>query len=209
MVFNLPDLPVQGGGFVRVYNNKVIGNNNPNFAPKGQTVWNLATGTGMLVMAVKNVEIFNNEIRDNNSAGINIVSYLSASSAEEIKNPNYNPYVASINIHNNQISGSGREPDSRLPKWQMLAKAIGKPLPDVIYDGIVEPKGGRPGAVADAKVCLDGNGNATFLNFDGAGGFKKPSKDLAAHKCSLPALAEIKLPNDGAGKTAPAAGGGL
>lgn len=209
MVFNLPDLPVQGGGFVRIYNNKVIGNNNPNFAPKGQTVYNLATGTGMLVMAVKNVEIFNNEIRDNNSAGINIVSYLSASSAEEIKNPNFNPYVAAISIHDNQISGSGRLPDNRLPKWEALAKAAGTPLPDVIYDGIVEPQDGKPGKVADAKICLANNGEAGFLNFDGGGGFKNPSRDLSAHKCTLPALAAINLPGAETEKTAGKAGGGM
>src|SRR6185436_4401107 len=31
MVFNLPDLPVQGGGHVRVFNNQVVANNTPNF----------------------------------------------------------------------------------------------------------------------------------------------------------------------------------
>jgi len=199
MVFNLPDLPVQGGGNVRVYNNKVIGNNNPNFAPKGQIVYNLATGTGMLIMAVKNVEVFNNEIRDNNSANINIVSYLSASSAEEIKNPNYNPYVSAIHVHDNTISGGGKEPDSRLPKWQALAQAAGKPLGDVIYDGIVEP------SVKDAGVCLRNNGEISFLNFDGAGGFKKMSRDSKPHDCSVPALAAISLPQTASGKS----GGGM
>ncbi len=33
MAFNLPDLPVQGGGNVRIYNNKITDNNTPNFAP--------------------------------------------------------------------------------------------------------------------------------------------------------------------------------
>jgi len=205
MVFNLPDLPVQGGGNVRVYNNKVTGNNNPNFAPKGQIVYNLATGTGMLIMAVSNVEVFNNEIRDNNSANINIVSYLSASSAEEIKNPNYNPYVNSIYIHDNRISGGGKEPDSRLPKWQALAQAAGKPLGDVIYDGIVQPVDGKPGSTADAKVCLQNNGEIAFLNFDGGGGFKKISRDTQAHDCSIPALTAISLPNANSGKS----GGGM
>ena len=30
LVFDLPDLPVQRGGDVRVYNNKVVGNKRPN-----------------------------------------------------------------------------------------------------------------------------------------------------------------------------------
>jgi len=204
MVFNLPDLPTQGGGFVRVFNNKIIGNNTENFAPKSQTVYNLATGTGMLVMAVKNVEIFNNEIRDNGSASINIVSYLSASSAKEIKNPNYNPYTASIYVHDNRISGGGKSPDSRLPKWQALGKAAGGSLADIIYDGIIEPQQGKsatsatPANPAEAKICLANNGDASFLNFDGAGGFKKMSREAKAHQCTLPPLPEIKLARDGA-----------
>lgn len=207
MVFNLPDLPIQGGGNVRVYKNKVIANNTENFAPKSQTVYNLATGTGMLIMAVKNVEVFDNDIRDNGSANINIVSYLSSSSAKEIKNPNYNPYTASIYVHDNRISGGGKTPDSRLPRWQALGKAAGGSTADIIYDGIIEPKDGKPASVADAKVCIASNGEASFLNFDGPGGFKKMSRDAKPHQCTLPALTEIKLPQD-ANQVASNAGGG-
>jgi parallel beta-helix repeat protein len=207
MVFNLPDLPVQGGGFVRVFKNKVIANNTENFAPRSQTVYNLATGTGMLIMAVKNVEVFDNDLRDNGSANINIVSYLSSSSAKEIKNPNYNPYTASIYVHDNRIAGGGKTPDSRLPKWQALGKAAGGSTADIIYDGIVEPKEGKSATIADAKLCIANNGDASFLNFDGAGGFKKLSRDAKPHKCTLPALSEIKLPQDATNVAANAGGG--
>lgn len=206
MVFNLPDLPVQGGGTVRVFNNKVIDNNTPNFAPKSQTVYNLATGTGVLIMAVKNVEVFNNEISDNGSANINIVSYLSASSAEEIKNPDFNPYTASIHIHNNRISGGGKTPDTRLPKWQALGKAAGGSLGDIIYDGIIEPVENRSSTPLDAKICIANNGEASFLNFDGGGGFKKMSRDPKPYQCALPSLSEIKLPQDDANVAANAGG---
>ncbi len=208
MVFNLPDLPVQGGGKVRVFDNKVIGNNTPNFAPKGQTVYNLATGTGMLIMAVKNVEVFNNQIKSHKSANISVVSYLSASSAGEIKNPDFNPYTAAIYVHDNQISGGGSEPDIRLPKWEALAKAAGKPLTDILYDGIVEPKGNQPGRIVDAQICIEKNGNATLLNFDGAGGFKKMSRDLKPHQCSLPSLAAVTIPQL-TGNPAAKTGGGM
>jgi hypothetical protein len=155
----------------------------------------------MLVMAVKNVEIFDNEIRDNGSASINIVSYLSASSAKEIKNPNFNPYTASIYVHDNRISGGGKSPDKRLPKWLALGKAAGGSLADIIYDGIIEPQQGKSATQAtpaEAKICLANNGDASFLNFDGAGGFKKMSREAKAHQCTLPPLPEIKLARDGA-----------
>ena len=65
LVFDLPDLPQQGGHSIRVFDNKSIKNNTTNFAPKGNIVSTVPRGTGILVLASKNVEIFENEIRDN------------------------------------------------------------------------------------------------------------------------------------------------
>ncbi len=193
MAFNLPDLPVQGGGAVRIYNNKIIGNNNPNFAPKSQIVWGLPTGTGVLVMAIRNVEIFKNTIRNNNTTNINIVRFTAVED-KELKNQQYNPYTAGVYIHDNEMSGGGQHPDLRLPKIEALSKATGGRFTDILYDGIVEPRDGKPGKTADAKVCLENNGSITFLNYDAGNGFKKMTRDVNAHKCSLPALAAISLP---------------
>mgnify|MGYP000873093048 CR=1 FL=1 len=203
MAFNLPDLPVQGGTNVRIYNNKIIGNNNPNFAPSSQIVAGLPTGTGVLVMSIKNVEVFKNVIKDNNTTNINITTF----SGKDGKLPDvskYNPFTASVYIHDNEISGGGAQPDVRLPKIAALAKATGGKFTDILYDGMIEPKDGKPGTAADAKVCLENNGAATFLNYDAGNGSKKIVKDINAYKCSLPALAAISLPN-ATGKS----GGGL
>jgi len=204
LVFNIPDLPIQGGEHVRVYNNKVFGNNTANFAPTSQIVSKLASGTGVLVMAIKNVEVFKNTIKDNNTVNVNVVSFLSATD-QPIKDQHFNPHVAAVYIHDNEISGGGKEPDTRLPSWAALTKAAGKPLGDILYDGVVEPKDGKPAKIEDAKICIENNGAAMFLNLDAANGFKKPSRDLKAHQCTLPALAAITLPQAGAAQT----GGGL
>jgi parallel beta-helix repeat protein len=203
MAFNLPDLPVQGGTNVRIYNNQIIGNNTPNFAPTSQIVSGLPTGTGVLVMSIKNVEIFKNVIKDNNTANINISTF----SGKDGKLPDiskYNPFTASVYIHDNEISGGGTQPDARVPKIAALAKATGGKFTDILYDGVIEPKDGKPGAATDAKICIENNGSATFLNYDAGNGFKKIGKDVNAYKCSLPALAAINLPN-AQGKS----GGGL
>lgn len=203
MAFNLPDLPVQGGTNVRIYNNKIMGNNLPNFAPTSQIVAGLPTGTGVLVMSIKNVEVFKNVIQDNNTANINISTF----SGTEGKLPDlskYNPFVASVYIHDNVIGGGGKQPDVRLPKIAALAKATGGKFTDILYDGVIESKDGKPGSAADAKICIENNGAATFLNYDASNGSKKIVKDVNAYKCSLPALAAINLPNAG-GKS----GGGL
>lgn len=203
LVFNLPDLPVQGGESVRVYNNQVIGNNAPNVAPKSQTVYNLPSGLGVSVMAIKNVEVFNNTIKDNNTANMHIISYLSMS--QEIKDARYNPFVSNVYVHDNQFGGSGKSPDARLESVMMVAKVVGQPMPDILYDGMVEPKDGKPG---DAKVCLENNGEVTFANFDAGNKFKNVSRDVKKHQCTLPALAAITLPQDGTKSASSSAGGG-
>jgi parallel beta-helix repeat protein len=203
MAFNMPDLPMQGGSDVRIYNNKIIGNNTPNFAPTSQIVAGLPTGTGVLVMAVKNVEVFKNVIKDNHTANINITTF-SGKAGEKLKDQNYNPYTAAVYIHDNEISGGGAKPDVRLPKIAELAKATSGKFTDILYDGVIEPKDGKPGTAADAKICLENNGAATFLNYDAGNGSKKIVKDVNAYKCSLPALATVNLPSAG-GKS----GGGL
>ncbi len=206
MAFNLPDLPAQGGTNVRIYNNKIFLNNQPNFAPSSQIVAGLPTGTGILVMAIKNVEIFKNIIKDNNTTNINIVRF-SGKDDEKTKAQNYNPYTAGVYIHDNEISGGGTKPDVRLPKIAALAKATGGKFTDILYDGVIEPapvmENGKP-AMPDAKICIENNGNATFLNYDAGNGFKKMVKDVKWYKCSLHALAEIAMPSAGA-KT----GGGM
>ena len=197
MAFNLPQLPVQGGGNVRIYNNKIIANNNPNFAPTSQIVAGLPSGTGILVMAIKNVEIFKNTIKDNNTTNINIVRF-SGKDDEKPDMAKYNPYTAGVYIHDNEMSNGGAKPDVHLPKIAALAKATGGKFTDILYDGVIEPKDGKPGVATDAKICLENNGAITFLNYDAGNGFKKMVKDINAYKCSLPALAAIALPNVGA-----------
>ena len=199
MAFNLPDLPVQGGANVRIYNNRIIANNTPNFAPTSQIVSGLPTGTGVLVMAIRNVEVFKNTIKDNNTANINITTFAPPD-GKPISNPQYNQFVASVYIHDNEISGGGKSPDVRLPKIAALVKAA-KTFSDILYDGVVEPAGGKPGKAEDAKVCIENNGVAGFLNYDAANGFKKMVRDAKGYRCSLPALAAITLPNAGVAQT--------
>ena len=58
-----------------VFNNHIHHNNYPNFAPKGNIVGKVPPGTGVMVLATNNVEIYNNRIINNRTAGTAIVSY--------------------------------------------------------------------------------------------------------------------------------------
>ena len=188
LVFNLPDLPMKGGKITRVYKNQVFANNHPNFAPKGNMVAQVASGTGIMVLATSQIEVFQNTIKDNKSVNVTILSYVST--GNPIKDVAYDPFTESIHIHDNTISGGGNAPSG---KAETLAKAVGAPLPSILYDGVVDPK--KKHLSDDARICIENNGGATFLNYDATHEFKKPSRDIAPHNCSLPALPAVNLPS--------------
>ena len=69
---------------------------------------------------------------------------------------------------------------------------------------MVDPKLGK--TLPDAKrVCIQNNGEVSFVNYDFANGVKNPQRDLKAHDCAHPALPPISI---GAG-AAPAVSGGM
>ena len=55
LVFDLPGLPQMGGHSTRIFRNKVVDNDTANFAPKGNIVADVPTGTGVMVMANRDV----------------------------------------------------------------------------------------------------------------------------------------------------------
>ncbi len=190
LVFSLPDLPVKTSQNARVFNNKVFANNTPNFAPKGNIVAKVPTGTGILVMATHHVDVYGNTIRDNNTANVSIISYTST--GNPIQDPDYYPYVAAVYVHDNKILGGGTAPVGMA--GETLAPKLGKPLPAILWDGIWDTK--REGG---AQICIQNNGDAGFADYDAAGGFEKISRDLKPHACSLPPLAAVEIPEAGRG----------
>ncbi len=112
LVFTLPDLPKKEGRHCRVYNNRLVGNNHANFAPKGNTVATVPPGTGMMIMANDQVEVFNNSIEQNQTTGLAIVSYMITGLA--IKDEKYDPFCESIHIHDNHFHSNGAAPGGSL-----------------------------------------------------------------------------------------------
>jgi parallel beta-helix repeat protein len=218
-VFNLPNLPRQGGRHVRVFNNQVVENNTANFAPKSLgPIHYLPTGTGMYVMAIRDVEAFHNKIQNNNTVNVYIIHYKTGVDDEALRetaaspitqqifagsDQRYDPFVQSVYLHDNDISGGGSAPDSRITGVKLLAAALGGKLPDLLYDGMVDPKWGRKGGNS-GQICLERNGNATFLNFDMPGAMKHPVSSAKPYSCSLPALSAVTIPQT----ASPLSGGG-
>ncbi|MFN4145977.1 MAG: parallel beta-helix domain-containing protein [Runella sp.] len=194
LVFDLPDLVQKKGGNVRLFNNHVHHNNFPNFAPKGNIVATVPQGTGVLILATNQVEVFNNRILNNNSIGTGIISYYITENP--IKDSLYYPYPTGIYIHDNvyardrvRYQGKGRL--GMLFRYKLR---FGKNVPDIVYDGIVDEKTLENGQVKpEARICIQNNQNATFVNLDAANNFKNVSKDVQPYNCSLSPLKQAVL----------------
>jgi len=86
LVFDLPDIPQQGGHHVRVFKNKSINNNTDNFAPEGNIVGEVPRGTGIIIQANSHVEIFDNDIGGNDTVNIAVVTYGYEPSSKKYSN---------------------------------------------------------------------------------------------------------------------------
>lgn len=197
LVFDLPDLPVQGGQNTRVFKNKIVKNNTTNFAPSGNIVGRVPTGTGIMILANDNIEIFENEIKDHKTSGMVIVSYYLTEN--EIKDARYDPTPEAIFIHNNTFAKNGYDPTggSAFQSKKIIAALrfkLGEPFPDVVYDGILNDKLVIDGKLPeDQRICLQDNGSIKFASLDAAHDFKDIDRDLKKYTCSLPVLDEISF----------------
>lgn len=148
LVFDLPGLPQVGGHSVRVYENRIVDNNTDNFAPEGNIVAGVPSGTGVLVMANRNVHIFENEIGDNGTVNVMLVAYRG-----EIPDASYNPLPRDIVIRNNNFGRVGFAPDGDLAA---LAQA-GVALPDVLWDGAETYSAGGAPMSEPVRITMQSN----------------------------------------------------
>jgi len=194
LVFDLPDLQLKKGGYCRVFHNRIRENNTKNFAPKGNIVAKVPLGTGILLLAANNVEIFNNEIINNRTSGTSIVSYYITENP--IKDSSYYPYPVAVNIHDNNYSRKRQKATmhGRIGKLYRFKLKFGKDVPDIVYDGITDGKlvtenGQYP---ASNRICVRNNKGATYANIDAANNFKDISRDISQVDCSHAALPEVR-----------------
>ena len=162
LVFDLPDIPQQGGHHVRVFRNKSINNNTDNFAPEGNIVGEVPRGTGIIIQANSHVEIFENDIGGNDTVNIAIVTY-----GYETEDKNYYPHPRAIQVHNNRFTKSGNNPDLDTGELaKILFELSDKNMPDIFWDGILPMKQIIFGQPDNEKLILGDNGSATFLTIN-------------------------------------------
>lgn len=188
LVFDLPGLLKKSGGHVQVYDNLIGRNNFKNFAPKGNIVGTVPPGTGVMILATNDVEVFDNKIWENKTASTAIVSYFITENP--IQDTAYNPYPSHIYIHDNIYSEGKRMPTLKNKMGFIFWWKFGKKVPHIIYDGIQNPEwvDANGHVKAAYRICIRDNENGTFANIraDKLGLFKgKISKNKEPYDCAF------------------------
>jgi parallel beta-helix repeat protein len=197
LVFDLPNLQQEGGHDVRVYSNTIVNNNIENFAANGDIVGLVPAGTGFFVMANHDVEIFGNTITGNKTAAAGIISYAIAQTA--FTDPNYYEWPKRISLHDNTYSGNGKLPDIHNKVGFLLDTLLTGSrtvVPDVLYDGLADPKAGT--GTNPMTICIHETGADAVcdLHFDQLDTMDTnlptiTTCDPSPFACTLPALPAV------------------
>ena len=188
LVFDLPGL-TQVGHTTRVYENIVERNNFKNFAPEGNIVATVPPGTGIMLLATRNIEIFSNVVTDNRTAGIAIASYdlvtalgsgegtqLDSNIAQAQTDEKYDPYPTDIYIHHNVFNNSHWFPTIKNDFGLLFMTKFPLNTPDIVWDGISPDR-------TTVGLCLEENGEITFADLDAANDFEALTTDWTTFAC--------------------------
>ena len=152
LVFDLPNLKIMGGHSTRIFNNQVVENDTQNFAPPGNIVAGVPTGTGVLLMANRNVHVFGNTFDKNKTAHVMVVAY-----SESFDDANYNPLPRDFVIRDNTYGAGGNDPQGRLSP---LAPALGGSLPPIVWDGVTS----YGGKTEDVRIVVREKPEVGFIS---------------------------------------------
>ncbi|WP_262692418.1 parallel beta-helix domain-containing protein [Kordiimonas aestuarii] len=195
LVFDLPNLPQMGGHSVKVFRNTVVANDTPNFAPPGNVVATVPMGTGIMIMANREVEVFENDLSDNASTNILLVAY-----PRDYNDPTYNPLPRAVYVHDNKHGRAGFAPDKAVK--DIIAPITGLPVPQVVWDGAVDGFWSAFfGPDAEDAIYIREPMGTTFANLQmvkdmilpwGA----SPDFDIDDYDGSVPSREPVSLPQD-------------
>lgn len=180
LVFDLPGKHMTkiGGHSTRVFNNKVVENDTPNFAPPGNIVANVPTGAGVMLMANRDVHVFNNTFDKNQTTHILIYGY-----SFEFDDDRYNPLPRDFVIRDNTYGEGGNNPQGRLAP---LAPALGGKLPAIVWDGVTT----YHGKTEDVRIAVREKPEVGFVNL----GLGVTPIDLTKAKPSTARLPDADIP---------------
>ncbi len=182
LVFNLPGPPVQGGERCIVHGNNIENNNLGNFAEAGTTVAVVPPGTGVMILSSDNNEVTDNDIVDNISVGVLLVTYTETLFGSW-DNDDFDSFTEGNYIHGNRFTNNGTDPTGMM---SAVANGAGtEELPEVVYDGCHRIGGGPDPFTPN---CMQEDPAIGWLDLDFCNSFAGMSTDAADVDCSYPAL---------------------
>ena len=208
LVFDHPGLS-QMGGMSRVYNNRIYSNNLANFAPGGFLIDFVPEGSGIIVLATDDVEIFDNQILENNTFGLFIFSHLAAVNLAGGALPDdFEPTSERIHFHDNVTQRRqgwrlGKGETSFLINLLFFLDDFSQPA-DIIFDGYYKSEPELADHCIQNNVRNTDSRSVSFGNI-----FMNEKKGLLGllgipgapaeqglkpyHDCSLPPIPEAQL----------------
>ncbi|MET0181326.1 MAG: parallel beta-helix domain-containing protein [Caulobacterales bacterium] len=162
VVVNSPGQPQQDGRDIRIFDNDIARNNNASFTHGDDRDGALSFGTGITVIAGRNVHIFNNRFSEHGAAHIFVTAFRG-----RFEDASYNPLPQDISIRDNRMGRQGFAAGGALRTFAETGVA----LPDVLWDGATtySAAGAMPRA-AMVRILMrgnsgaDGDGAPTFLS---------------------------------------------
>jgi len=118
LVFVLPNLQVKKGEDTVVRGNRVWSNNLLNWGAKGSMVGQVPHGSGVIIIAADRTHVVDNEIRDNDSFGVAVMSLGDMKLRGEL---DVEPHSDGTRIENNRYARNGGRPHESLATSQIPA----------------------------------------------------------------------------------------
>ncbi|MCB0850953.1 MAG: right-handed parallel beta-helix repeat-containing protein [Bacteroidetes bacterium] len=188
LIFDMPDVPQANGYKIKFYNNVMEDNNEPNFSAPGIVVNMLPPGTGMLLMAHTQLEVYENTIKNHNTIGIALTSWLFNN--RPFESEEYDPYCTEVYVHNNVIEEGGGPSDTSTDFGKLFTALFGGEKVDILVDGIFKPEtldeSGNP-----TGICFQNNGEISFANLNAGKGptpeamMQNMDRDMSKFDCEL------------------------
>lgn len=194
LVFNMPNLSMEGKN-TRVFRNQIFANNTPNFAPAGGAVAGVPAGSGISINSNDAIEIFDNDLKDNQTAHIVISSVFSTNYNTRDTATAFDPYPETISIHDNRYEGGGDKPDTEyLPLLKTAAFGEDGSFPNVIWDGFVNKDKVVDGVLKpEYQICIYNEASSEVFNIDAPNQFASPKIGDTEHQCKHAPLPAIEL----------------
>lgn len=195
LIFDLPNLPQQGGHDIRVFDNEVVDNDTPNFAPEGNIVAIVPKGMGIMVMANRNVHVFGNRLSGNGTAHVLIAAY-----PEDYDDDSYMFVPRGVYVHDNEYGPGGEAPDGEV--GTLISDITGTPVPDIVWDGVTRIPEYFSWVAAPDRIYVEEAEGTTFASLKMISQMLlpwsvSPDTDIAGYAGSLPEPAPVELPQDG------------